>query len=393
MKRITALIGFLALTWLGIALSQPVTNAHTISVSGHGDASAKPDTMVVSFAIDENAPSSDQCTRLLTDTASKVVAVLKKRLGPDGKVQTADYSIGPNYGEPFAAAASSSPENWTYQSQITANADKIETIGSLIKVGLAAGAVRVGTTGFNFIPVEDKRAASGEPAMRADAGGRFGARLDIRGYPLASKKVPSVTLEVEVHSSTPEECVSRGAQLTAKVEDALKNKLGNKGTVEVSSFTVNIAQQLPQNQGYQPPQPVIRGYSAHTTVSAESHDLDKLGPLIEAGMAAGAVRLDSVTFTLRNDSAARKQALEAAAAQARSKAETVAKSMGVKLGGVLNITVNAQAQPQIVYGAAIMRSMAAGESPETRSHPERLLPVMPREVTFSADVNATYQLQ
>lgn len=85
-------------------------------------------------------------------------------------------------------------------------------------------------------------------------------------------------------------------------------------------------------------EPRITGYQASNVVIITLQDLTKVGPVIDAGLAAGANRLDGVFFGLRNDQAARAQALTAAVAEARSKAEALAKAAGVRLGDLVEIT-------------------------------------------------------
>jgi uncharacterized protein len=83
--------------------------------------------------------------------------------------------------------------------------------------------------------------------------------------------------------------------------------------------------------------PKITGYQANNTVTVRIEDLAKVGPVIDAGLGAGANTLDGVEFGLRNDEAARSQALADAAAKARAKAETLAKALGLRLGAILEV--------------------------------------------------------
>ncbi len=126
-----------------------------------------------------------------------------------------------------------------------------------------------------------------------------------------------------------------------RVEAALKKQMGAQGKVIVSDFSVdqiNPQQRVGFPQYQTPPQPQHKVYDAQVTVSAETPKLELLGPSVEDAMKAGAVRLNQVSFSLKDNSAARKEAIEKASADAKSKAETLANSMGVKLKGVLKIT-------------------------------------------------------
>ncbi len=116
---------------------------------------------------------------------------------------------------------------------------------------------------------------------------------------------------------------------------------------------------------YQPPPPQpqhSKSYDAQVTVSAETTKLELLGPVVEDAMKAGAARLNQVSFTLKDDSAARKEAIDKASADAKSKAETLASSMGVKLKEILRISTNAQARPYVVYGNQYTAAVASWSS-------------------------------
>ena len=123
----------------------------------------------------------------------------------------------------------------------------------------------------------------------------------------------------------------------------------------------------------------------------ETPKLELLGPSVAAAMKAEAVRLNQVSFSLKDDSAARKEAIEKASADAKSKAETLANSMGVKLKGILRMSTNTLIRPYVVYGNQYMSAMSIG-APASAPEPPPM-PVTPRDVGFGADVNVSYQIE
>jgi uncharacterized protein YggE len=84
--------------------------------------------------------------------------------------------------------------------------------------------------------------------------------------------------------------------------------------------------------------PRITGYQANNTVTIRIEDLTKVGPIIDAGLGAGANSLEGVDFGLRNDEAARTAALADAVREARAKAEALAQALKVQLTGILEVT-------------------------------------------------------
>lgn len=82
----------------------------------------------------------------------------------------------------------------------------------------------------------------------------------------------------------------------------------------------------------------IIGYSINNTMSICTDELDMIGTYIDLAFAAGANTFDSISFTVKDDSAARNQALELAVQDARTKAETIASASGMQLGRMMSIT-------------------------------------------------------
>jgi uncharacterized protein YggE len=185
----------------------------------------------------------------------------------------------------------------------------------------------------------------------------------------------------------------------SRVEAALKKQMDGQGKVIVSDFSVEQLnpQQRAAIQQYQPPpppQPERKVYDAQVNVSAETTKLELLGPIVEAATKAGAARLNQVSFSLKDDTAARKEAIEKASDDAKSKAETLANSMGVKLKGILRISTNAQVRPYVVYGNQYMAAASMSLHRGAVAAPEAAqIPVAPRDVGFGADVNVTYQIE
>jgi uncharacterized protein len=370
----------------------------TIDVTGHGDSSVKPDMMTLSFAVTVRSDSADECTRKESETSRRVIDALKAKLGDSAKVTTSDFSFNPSieYGNamptPVAiggtVGASEPPSAaWRFSGEVDVYTETIDPIADLIETGMAAGATSVGESGVQEMAEDWDPTALGVSSSASRATGPGGYRRIVRKYRLG--------LAVETDGVSAADAMRKGTALMKRVETALTDKTGGHGKVEIGSFGVN--QLNPQQEGaiqrYQPPpqQPQHKVYDAQVTISVETPKLELLGPSVEEAMKAGAVRLNQVSFSLKDDSAARKEAIEKASADAKSKAETLANSMGVKLKGVLRISTNTQVRPYIVYGNQYMSAvtMHRAESASVSAP----IPVTPRDVGFGADVNVTYQIE
>lgn len=159
-------------------------------------------------------------------------------------------------------------------------------------------------------------------------------------------------------------------------------KLGVRAEdIQTSELNLNpVYANVPPERGGEPR---ITGYQATNVVSVRLEKLDQVGPVVDAGLAAGANRLDGVMFGLRNDEAARAQALTRAAEAARSKAETLAKAMRVRLVEVIEVVEGAVAVFTPMYRRQAMAMDMASES----------TPVSPGLVGVEASVTLRYRIE
>jgi len=162
-------------------------------------------------------------------------------------------------------------------------------------------------------------------------------------------------------------------------------KLGvNKKAIATSSLTLSPVyaheRNVNVNEG-----PRVVGFRASNTIEVTLEDMKLVGRVIDAGIAAGANELQGVSFGLKNDFAQRNEALTRAAREARTKAETIAKALDLRLMGVTE--VNEGGVQVIPYQENFTRGrmmMAADASMKT--------PVEPGEVRVQANVTVRYEI-
>jgi uncharacterized protein len=137
--------------------------------------------------------------------------------------------------------------------------------------------------------------------------------------------------------------------------------------------------------GEEPQGPRIVGYQASNTVTITLEKLEQIGAVIDAGLGAGANRLEGVGFGLRHDEAARQAALREAVAQARAKAATLAAAMRVRLAEVLEVQEEGAAvTPPPRFEGMRMSAMAGAAEVGT--------PVSSGQVAVSAGVVVRYRI-
>lgn len=98
----------------------------------------------------------------------------------------------------------------------------------------------------------------------------------------------------------------------------------------------------------------ISGYQVTTSVVVTVRDLDKINEVIDSATGLGANQIGGINFTVADD---RKKELENSARElavkdAKTKAENLASSAGIRLGKILNIQESSPQEPRPVYMAA-----------------------------------------
>jgi hypothetical protein len=222
--------------------------------------------------------------------------------------------------------------------------------------------------------------ASAAASAQSDANNNFAVRtieVDGSGETRTSPDTADLELAIETQAKTAELAAARNAELATKVIDALKSKLGDKGKITTGGYSLN-----PEYSQRPSENPAIIGYTAQNTVTVHSGALELVGTLIDSAIAAGANRVNSLSFSVKDDSKARAEAIAMATRDARAQADALAAALDVKLGKVLKATTVSEQRPVPIR---MGRAMAMSASVET--------PVEPGEVTVPATVSLIFEIE
>ena len=171
------------------------------------------------------------------------------------------------------------------------------------------------------------------PAMRT-------IEVDGSGEARTSPDTADLDLAIDTQAKTAEEAANRNAALAAKVIGALKAKLGDKGKITTGGYSLN-----PEYDQRPTQKPSIIGYTAQNTVTVNTGALDLIGALIDSAIAAGANRVNSLSFSVKDDTKARTEAITIATRDAHAQASALASALGVKLGKVVKATTVSEQRP------------------------------------------------
>jgi len=128
----------------------------------------------------------------------------------------------------------------------------------------------------------------------------------------------------------------------------------------------------------------ITGYQAQNQIDVTVRDMEKVGAVIDASVDAGANLSNGISFRLSDQNHGVNEALNAAVADARSKAETLATAGGAQLGQVVTITEmsSPSSVPPIYYERGLLAGADTAES----------TPIQPPTLETQVSVSVTWEL-
>ncbi|WP_340819006.1 SIMPL domain-containing protein [Methanolobus sp. WCC4] len=204
--------------------------------------------------------------------------------------------------------------------------------------------------------------------------------ISMSGY--AEQKVTPDTAQISigavVQADTSEEAASENAAIMSAVIEELK-ALGLEDK-EIQTSYVSVYPIYNYDEGR-----TITGYSASNSVEVTTTDLDILSDVIDRSAAAGANQIGSISFSVSDEQQEelREDLMDEAVADASSKAEILADSLGLKIKGVQTASINEGGNNRVYYAMdAAMEMEEAGVS----------TPIQPGESTVSMSVQVTYYI-
>jgi uncharacterized protein len=192
-----------------------------------------------------------------------------------------------------------------------------------------------------------------------------------------------ISVSVTTRAPTAKAASEANAASSREVLEKLRAAVSAPGEVKTAGYELSAEYDYSQNRGPGRESALV-GYVATNRFAIVSADLAGLGALIDAAVAAGANQIDSISFFLDDEDSARAKALLEAGGKARAEAETVAQSLGVTLGEVLDASSVSAPGPQPVFGRerAMMMDAAA---PSTE--------VVPGSLEMRADVSVSFAIR
>ncbi len=227
--------------------------------------------------------------------------------------------------------------------------------------------------------------AQAEDPLTAPSPGHGGRTITVVGvgHERATPDRADLRIAVEQTAPSAQAASQQAAKAAAQVIDALRKIVGPDGRVDTASYQLTPVYRSDNRTPPREHGPEIVGYTALNQLAAQTRHLDAIGTLIDAAIAAGAARVDTLSFTIADPSPVQAAALRAAGSDAAVQAAAIAESLHVTLKGVLEASTESMERP-----LSLQRSYRMGAEAAMAS-----TPIEPGEVTTDARVRVTYGIE
>ncbi len=194
--------------------------------------------------------------------------------------------------------------------------------------------------------------------------------------------VATVRLGIESQELTVAEAQAKAAEAMSEVEDALAEAGVAAKDIQTQYFSVHQVTRWNRDTE----QEVVIGFRVVNTVAAKVRDIDRIGEVLDAVVAAGGdlTRIDGISFSVDDPTAFHEQAREKAVKDARDKAEQLANLAGVSLGRATYISESSAGAPAPYPMSGALRSFdeAAATS----------MSISPGELDITVSVQVIYNI-
>ena len=191
-----------------------------------------------------------------------------------------------------------------------------------------------------------------------------------------------IHVSVVTDASTAKQAQQENAKKMNAVFEQLQSMGIKKADIETESVYLSPKQHWDPNTG----KTINDGYTQTNTVKVTINNIESTGEIMDEAVAAGANMVGSIQFDLSKEK--RKEvnakALEVAAKEARAKAESLADTLGVKLGKISMISEANYVVTPVFYDRGEMMMAADAKAAPT--------PINPQKLTVNLNVNIAYEI-
>jgi len=189
-----------------------------------------------------------------------------------------------------------------------------------------------------------------------------------------------VWIGISIIKDTAAEAQSESNKVINKIIDGLRSKGIQDNDIETERLS------LYEERTWKNQESKVIGWRATQTLKVKTIDLGKVGTIVDIAVNNGANQINNINFGLTEakEQEYKQQALAEATKSAKQKAETIASSLGAKLGKIKTVSESNFNYRPMIY---------AMEAKATSDMVEEAAQIMPSDVTVTANVNIVYYIK
>jgi uncharacterized protein len=191
-------------------------------------------------------------------------------------------------------------------------------------------------------------------------------QIRVTGRAVISTPPDRASIDIGVVSEAPE--AQQAARANATKLDAVRSAVlaaaGPGAKLETANYSLQPMHRRPTPPGNEPG---ISGYTATNVLRVRELPLDAVGKVIDAATASGANTVSNINYSVHNEEDVKSRALAAAATDAKSKADTLADALGVRVLRILNVV---EGEPDVIRPMPIVRGEMEAQAAPPPTHIE-----------------------
>jgi len=219
------------------------------------------------------------------------------------------------------------------------------------------------------------------PASADDINERPTLTANGEGIAYVTPDIAIVSIGVTTRGATAAEALAANSKDLAAVITSIKGEGVAEKDIGTSGLSIYPVYEQPTDGQPQVEAPKILGYNVTNEVRVTIRDISKSGGILDKVVSAGANQVNGITFDNADRTASQDDAIAAAIADARRKAEVMAKAAGVKLVRITNVQASVGGGMMPMYARADMMSAAAPP-----------VPVMPGQQQVNGNATVTWEI-
>lgn len=172
------------------AAQGPRDPQQVVRATGEAVVYVQPDQVQIDIGVMTESESAEQAAKENAAKVEKVIAALRKELGPNASIRTLNYSLYPQYrGEP---RADGKPMVQTYQANnvLRVESNKLDKVGKIADVAISGGANIIQSVNFMLRDQSEARAS----ALR-DAAKQARSKVDVMAGALGLRVLRVLAVE------------------------------------------------------------------------------------------------------------------------------------------------------------------------------------------------------